>query len=398
MSGSRIVILGGSSPFTAGLINAFKQQALEGIAATLVLHGRNQKHLELVTHFAQAQLRGLDWEISSSTSMEKAVEGANIVLHQIRYDGLAGRADGERFCAALNIPADETLGPAALLTGIRSLPGLQRTSSILATICPEACVLNLTNPLSAVTSVMQQYGVKNCFGLCELPQVTMESAISQFGLTPERVAWTYTGLNHRGFIDTLQCGADDLIAQLPEQLGDRGDIGGIVGAEIAELKAIPLKYFRLMRTKPCIQAGRAAALMSLRDRLTTELERSCTSSPPSLTERYMDWYPRSVVPVIIALLREKTERHVVNALSPSGLVRECHALIHGSRIQPQFHDSMNHSIRTWCDRFENHERAFVAAMMCPGKPQIKSTLEQDPLVPSADVQSTLSQMMDYALQ
>jgi alpha-galactosidase/6-phospho-beta-glucosidase family protein len=46
-----------------------------------------------------------------------------------------------------DLPPDETLGSGALQSILRSLSGLRQTSAALTNICPDAWVLNLTNPL-----------------------------------------------------------------------------------------------------------------------------------------------------------------------------------------------------------------------------------------------------------
>src|SRR5262249_28940816 len=148
--------------------------------------------------------------------------------------------------------------------------------------------------LSITTAVLSRYGVRRCVGLCELPWYTVREACRLLGLPPREVQWSYSGLNHRGFIHELSYHERDYLAALPGVLGQE-TLGGIRACEIAELGAIPLKYFQLLIRRATARVGRADYLMGLRKRLLAELRTSVSRSPPSLTERYLEWYPGAVV-------------------------------------------------------------------------------------------------------
>ena len=349
--------------------------------ARLTIHGRSAKRAELVARYAARQLGPAGWSATSTTSMEAALDGADIVIHQIRYGDLAGRAAGEELCRTLKLPADETLGPAALLTAIHSMRGVKGTSATLSAHCADAKVLNLTNPLSAVTHAMQHYGVRNCVGLCELPLVTVRTAARQLGIAAEDTSWTYCGLNHRGFVDSLTYGERDMLDELPDRLGD-GTLGGVRAGEIAELGALPLKYFRLMRDSPTLEFGRATQLEELRSQIQRELECSIDLSPPSLGKRYMAWYPQSVVPLVQALVEDAPSSHVVNVPRDDGLVVETKVAVSTKGVEPDFHETTNPQVATWNSRFEAHELAFIEAMFDPTLRNIEAAMELDPVVPA----------------
>ena len=382
MSGSTICILGGSSPFTAGLVDSLLPVAARFSGPTLWLHGRSADNLAIVARYAEHQLGRYGWQVRQSTSMNQALEAADIVIHQIRYGGLDGRADGEQLSHKLGILADETLGPAALLTAIRTIPDLSGTCQRIVESCPNAWVLNLTNPLSAITSAMIQFGVQKCVGLCELPMETQQTALRFFDDALEDVSWTYAGLNHRGFIDTLQTGQRNLLDELPDRMGEQ-TIGGIRASEIHTLNAIPLKYFRLVHEPPSPETGRANFLSSLRDQVLAELKTSCEISPPSMQRRYMEWYPKSVVPMLSSLCCNDPGTHVVNIVGEDGIVVEAKAAVQGGAVRPMLHKSANPNVSQWNATFEQHERSFVRAMLEPSPTNIQTALVHDPLTPDA---------------
>lgn len=376
----RLVVLGGSSPFTAGLIDALEHAGASLAPCELVLHGRQTVVLERIALYARFRLAAQGWCVRTETTLQEALAGATFVVHQIRYGGMDGRAEDEALALRYGIHPDESLGPAALNAILRIAAGLAGTAATLATTCPDAWVFNLTNPLSLTTALMVQAGVGRCVGLCELPRVTAKRAAAEVRAPFEEVSWTYQGLNHRGFIVELSRGGTNLIPELTQRLG-RGVFEGILATEIARLEAIPTKYFRLVRKGARPEDGRAAFLARLRERIDEELMEQPDRRPPSLCERYMDWYPESVVPMLVALASDDESVQIVNLESADGTVREVHAVVSRDSIAPCAPPAPRGEIALWLSRFERNEVKRLAAARSPSLASIQEALETDPLVP-----------------
>lgn len=372
----KITILGGSSPFTASLIDAMLPRLAQMPPLELVFHGRNTHFLTLMTHYAETRL-GVParWE----TDTRKALQDADVVVHQIRYGGLDLRDAGEQLCARLNLPADETLGPAALLTALRIREDLEPTLDALETTCPNAWVLNLTNPLSSVTALMAER-LPRVMGLCELPLFTLMEAARLLELPVADLSWSYHGYNHRGFLHHLSHGDHNLMPRLIEAL-THTPIGGIEARVATQLQALPLKYFSLFTRPQTAGPGRARFLQDLRRRIAQELETQPQRSPRALRERYLEWYPLSVAPVLEALTREEPTTHVVNLPQGNGLVGEMTARInrHGITVTPQATPPAK--VAQWLRRFEAHEQAFLSAVRKPTPDRVHQALSVDPLIP-----------------
>lgn len=370
----RLIVLGGSTPFCAALIDELQSTP----PMDLVLFGRNRTNLDLVAQYGHARLNSAGWRVTTSRRLENALASADIVVHQIRYGGLEEREKGEYFCQRFGLTADETLGPAALRTALLSMPGLYRTRDVFERACPRAWLLNLTNPLSAVTAVLAVEPVTTV-GLCELPAQTAHEAAEVFGLCLQDIEWEYSGLNHRGFIHRFRLGDRDLLAELPEILGDRR-IGGITGEQIAELNALPEKYYALLRGTLSSSQGRARYLRSLRRMVIDELRDCAESPPPSLSKRDLSWYRAAVVPMIRALRGIRPRSLVVNAFR-DGLVEETKAMVsdRGVRLMPV--PAPGGKVGRLLARFRRHEHAFLRAITSPSLETLEEALTEDPTVP-----------------
>jgi len=379
---AKITVLGGSSPFTAGLIEAIRARGAATPAGALWLHGRDTGALEAMRLHGEARLGSLGWTTRCTTALPEALDGADIVIHQIRYGGLEGRAEGERLASAHGLPADETLGPAALLAAIRATPALFALADAARRACPDAWIVNLTNPLSIATAVLAQAGLR-AVGLCELPGVTFRRACARLGVDPRAASFRYTGLNHRGFLVEFRAGGRDRIPDLARALGD-GDLDGITAADIEATGAIPLKYFRLLRPGAATHGGRADYLTGLRARLLDEIQRDPGAAAPSLSGRVMDWYPFAVVPFLEAVRAGDGRVEVVNVMAVDGIVREVQARVLGDRLDPLPEPPPGRAA-PWLQAFAAQERAALAAAIEPSRASLEAALAADPLVPGATV-------------
>ncbi|TAJ83848.1 hypothetical protein EPO44_16820, partial [bacterium] len=382
---SKLVILGGSSPFTVGLIDAIELAGSSIPGQELVLNGRHSENLALIQQYAAARLVPRGWSVKSTTNRQEALAAARVVIHQVRYGGMEGRAAAARAVSTYGVPVDESLGPAALWSILRIVSELQHMARELRESCPNAWVLNMTNPLSITTAVLAQEGLR-CIGLCELPWVTVLHACQFLGLPPREVEWSYAGLNHRGFIYKLSFEGRDCLRDLANAIG-QGSFGGITANDIRETNALPLKYFQLFRGGAPTEVGRTEFLSNLRKQLIEELRRSPTASPPSLSQRPVDWYPFSIVPFLAAITASNGRMEVVNVLATDGIAREVRARIFEDSVEPVSSPEPGEAVAHWLDVFVAHEHAVLAATLDPSFEHIKAALVADPLVPERTVAS-----------
>lgn len=388
----KIAVLGGSSPFTVSLIDALREQAADLPRFTLALHGRDEANLAAVAGYTAHCLRDIADPPVSSTDMAAVVGGADVVIHQIRYGGLALRGEGEALCERFGVAADETLGPAALATALAIRQQVGAVTDVLARHCPDAWVLNLTNPLSCVTAWMHER-LDHVVGICELPLYTLHQAAAALAVPVGAIDFGYTGLNHRGFFYRLRMDGTDLLARLGTMGGDVS-IGGIDGTTVAELGALPLKYFTLRHAIWAPRQRRAEALQGLSAQIFAELHASPSTSPSSLAQRYLAWYPMSVVPMLAALGSSRPSLQLCNIPRSDGLVVERFAAVSSAGIAAveDAAPDIPPAVAEWIDRFERHERALLAAVERPSIVTIAEALMEDPSVPSARVEEIAEAM------
>ncbi|WP_227267684.1 family 4 glycosyl hydrolase [Roseobacter weihaiensis] len=381
----KITVVGGSSPFTVSLIDAIAQdEALVGALydCHLVLNGRNTSNLNAVSDYAATLLGDRLASIQPSTDLDASLDGADIVLLQARFGGLAARAEDEAFAARMGSVPDETLGPGGLLSAFRQWGAVEDLSRRMIALCPNAFVINLVNPLSLVTSQMIENGL-NAIGICELPFATVRLLAESQGADPYTTQWDYEGLNHRGFItragtsegvDLLQEArrSDTIDKALYEGAGEFLDTFGV----------LPTKYFSIFHYRRPLKAGRAEMLNSLRSDIAHALATNPDKRPNRLAERDTSWYPDAVVPVLAGRLSVRPYSWTVNTVAREGLVSEQRVALFGESMTVMTTAPVQGPARDWLNYYETQERLSMTALKRRTFDSILQALSFDRLTPT----------------
>jgi len=183
--------------------------------------------------------------VETTTDLDQALDGADFVFSAIRVGGLEGRTTDERVALALGLLGQETTGPGGLAYGMRTVPVAIHVAQRVAQICPQAWVINFTNPAGMITEAMQQVLGDRVVGICDTPIGLGRRAARALGLDLDRTDIDYVGLNHLGWLRGLDHDGRDA---LPDLIGDAAllstiEEGRLFGPEwIQLLGCIPNEY------------------------------------------------------------------------------------------------------------------------------------------------------------
>lgn len=197
------------------------------------------------------------------TGLDQALDGADFVFSAIRVGGLAGRVADERVALDLGVLGQETTGPGGLAFGLRTVPVAIELARRVAALCPNAWVINFTNPAGMITEAMQRVLGERVIGICDSPIGLGRRAAGALGHDPARTALDYVGLNHLGWLRGLRHGGRDVLPDLvadPALLGTIEE-GRLFGAEwIQALGCLPNEYlYYYYFTRDAVAAIRGGA-------------------------------------------------------------------------------------------------------------------------------------------
>lgn len=105
----------------------------------------------------------------------------------------------------------DTLGIGGIFRALRTIPVMWDFARDMEQVCPDAWLLNYTNPMSALTGAMLRHTGVKTVGLCHSVQVCSQSLLETLGMKfdPKSVRDKIAGINHMGWLlEITQDGKD----------------------------------------------------------------------------------------------------------------------------------------------------------------------------------------------
>lgn len=165
--------------------------------------------------------------VNATTDRQKALEGADGVLITVLQGGVdVWRSDIEipkKY--GVDICVGDTRGPAGVFRFLRTAPVLLEIIRDVEDVCPDAVVLNYTNPMAMLVNYLQSKTKVNVTGLCHSVQGTAEILAGWMGILPEELSYTCAGINHQAFFLELKEHGRDVYPRLWEAI-EREEVAG----------------------------------------------------------------------------------------------------------------------------------------------------------------------------
>ncbi|GII82069.1 6-phospho-beta-glucosidase [Sphaerisporangium siamense] len=317
----KLAVVGGGSTYTPELIDGFARLREELPLSEIVLVDPDERRLAPVSGMASRMLAraGHPATVSTATTVEEGVAGAQAVLIQLRIGGQAARNVDETLPLECGCVGQETTGAGGLAKALRTVPVVLDIAERVAKAAPEAWIVDFTNPVGIVTRALLQAGHR-AIGLCNVAIGFQRRFAAALGVTPERVSLGHVGLNHLSWERSVRVDGADV---LPRLLADHGEeIATSVGLPvelIRRLGVVPSYYLRYFyehdavvaeqRTKP----SRAAEVAAMEERLLALYADPAVDTKPELLEkRGGAFYSESAVALISSLVNDRGDTQVVN--------------------------------------------------------------------------------------
>lgn len=240
----KLVVLGGGG-FRVPLVHGKLLADPDRLVDELVLHDVDEHRLRAIEAVLEQQAAGSAHRprLRTSTDLDEALSGADVVFSAIRAGGLAGRAADERIALSEGLLGQETVGPGGLCYALRTVPVAVQVAERVAELAPRAWLVNFTNPAGAVTEAMSAVLGDRVLGICDSPAGLCRRVADALGA---REAWfDYLGINHLGWLRRVLVDGRDV---LPDLLADDAALGGfeegqLFSAEwLRAIGAVPNEY------------------------------------------------------------------------------------------------------------------------------------------------------------
>lgn len=230
--GLKIVTIGGGSSYTPELVEGFikRYDELPIRELWLVDIEEGKEKLETVGNLAKRMVEkaGVPMEIHLTLDRREALKDADFVTTQMRVGLLDARIKDERIPLSHGVIGQETNGAGGLFKALRTIPVILDIDKDMAELCPNAWMINFTNPAGMVTEALIRYGRnKKVIGLCNVPIGMEKAAAKVLGVEHDRLRMNFAGLNHMVFGTDVFVDGEKVTDKLIDALAN-GEIGQIV--------------------------------------------------------------------------------------------------------------------------------------------------------------------------
>ena len=280
----KVVTVGGGSGYTPELIDGFIKRHAELPVSEywLVDIDAGKEKLEVVGALAQRMVKkaGIDMVVHLTTHLEEALIGADFVTTQIRVGQLAARIQDEKIPLRYGVLGQETTGPGGFMKAQRTIPVLLALCRKMEKYCPNAWLINFTNPAGIVTEAIAKYSPIKSLGICSGANSMMRDIASVYGVEREEVYARFIGLNHLIFADRITVNGEDVTRHFIEQLAQ--GVGSHTLKNVPNL-GLPAEFIRALKLYPLSYLKYFYMSREVVEHEISELQRSGTRGEQSLS-------------------------------------------------------------------------------------------------------------------
>jgi alpha-galactosidase len=225
---TKIAFIGaGSIGFTRGLVRdilTFPRLT----DCTLSLMDIDPERLEFAKNSVQkiVDMGHYPAKIETTMNRAEALAGADVVLVTI----LAGAVDVWQHDIlipqqyGIDINVGDTRGPSGIFRALRTIPVMLGIAHDMETYCPNATMLNYTNPMAMLCRAMQRETKVQLTGLCHSVQGTAEMLARWIGAPMEEITYTSVGINHMAWYVKYEWNGKDAYPLIHEAITTKPEI------------------------------------------------------------------------------------------------------------------------------------------------------------------------------
>lgn len=416
----KIVTIGGGSSYTPELMEGFIKRYVElpikEIWLVDIEDGREK--LEIVGAMAQRMWDATPYGVKVHLTLDRreALPGADFVTTQFRVGLLDARIKDERIPFSHGMLGQETNGAGGMFKAFRTIPVILDIVKDMKELCPDAWLINFTNPSGMVTeAVIKHGGWKKCIGLCNVPVGALLSEPPMFGLTERECIHRFAGLNHFHWHKVTDNQGNDLTDKIIDNMYKDVDDGTpanihdvkFLKDHMKQIQLIPCGYHRYYymhdeMLKHGLEEfntiGTRAQQVKQTEAELFELYKDpkLNYKPEQLTKRGGTHYSDAACECISSIYNDK-RRHMVVSTQNNGAIAdlpydcivEISSIIGGDGAMPLTWGKFNPSERGWVQIMKAMEECVIEAAITGNYGLALAAFEMNPQVEHGQVAQTV---------
>ncbi|WP_418666527.1 alpha-glucosidase/alpha-galactosidase [Allofournierella sp.] len=178
-------------------------------------------------YLAEGMLKNLNHNVNQDRATVKAYEnqrealaGADFVINAIQvggYDPCVINDFEIPLKYGLKQTYADTLGIGGIMRGLRTIPVMQGIAADMEELCPNAWLLNYTNPMAIVTGAMLRCSSIKTIGLCHSVQSCTKDLMRVIGMDETGVEYKIAGINHQAWLLEVTKDGEDLYPEIKQR-------------------------------------------------------------------------------------------------------------------------------------------------------------------------------------
>lgn len=424
--GLKVVTIGGGSSYTPELVEGFIKRYEEFPISELWLVDieAGKEKLEIVGNLAKRMVKkaGLPIEVHLTLDRRKALVDADFVTTQFRVGLLEARMKDERIPLKYDVIGQETNGPGGLFKGLRTIPVILEIVKDIEELCPDAWLVNFTNPAGMVTEAVLRYSNhRKVVGLCNVPIGIRMGIAKGLDVDASRVGVSFAGLNHMVFGLNVFLDGKSIMDQVIEDMADPNSTMSMNNIQaipwdadfLKGLGVIPCPYHRYYyKTSDMLaEEKKAAENEGTRAEVVRALENDLFElykdpdldiKPPQLEKRGGAYYSDAACNLIASIYNDKHDIQPVNTINngaisdiPNDSAVELNCVITKDGPKPIAVGEMPVAVKGLISQIKSFERVAAEAAVTGDYNTALVAMTINPLVPSdAIAKSILDEMLE----
>jgi alpha-galactosidase len=218
-----VVIIGaGSVEFTRELLgDILSFPELQSIR--IVLHDIDPERLQTAEAIARAtaDAAGAAPEVVATIDRRRALDGADYVINVVQVGMHEATVRDFEIPAryGLHQTIGDTIGIGGIFRGLRTFPVLAAIAGDMQQVCPDAWLLNYTNPMAMNVTFLHQVAPRvKVLGLCHSVYWTMVGLCELIDVPYDQVSYWSAGVNHQAWVLRWERDGQDLYPRLDERI------------------------------------------------------------------------------------------------------------------------------------------------------------------------------------
>ncbi len=415
-TGLKIATIGGGSSYTPEIIEGFINKKLSGELPIkdiyLVDIKEGKEKLDIVGNLAKRMVKkaGADINIHLTLDRREALKDADFVTTQFRVGLMEARIRDEKIPLAYDLIGQETTGAGGFAKAQRTIPVILDICKDMEELCPEAWLINFTNPSGIITEAVLKYTKIKVIGLCNVPIGMVSMVAELYGVSSDRIYIEFGGLNHLVWGRKIYKDGIDVTKEVIDMIKDgkafsmKNIPNTQWGGELLDaLGVLPCPYHRYyyLTQEMLKECKEQAEKEGTRGEVVRKLEKDLFQlykdpdlaiKPPQLAKRGGAHYSEAAVNLINSIYNDKKDIQYVNVRNdgtildlPENVAIECNCVIDKNGAHPIHIGHMETSIRGLLQIVKAYEELTVEAGVKGDYKAALKALTIHPLVKDASV-------------